>query len=139
MDLFALYLAGVAGGALGALTDVTVTQAAAVSALARANPALGFRGLYRRGMEVGYDHMGSLVNTLVLAYSAGALPLFLLLHRDPTPWRFLLNTEPFAAEILSMLLGSMGLLLAVPFTTLVAAWFFQGGRGEGEEAHHHHV
>ncbi len=139
VDLLALYLAGVAVGALGALTDVTVTQAAAVSALARANPALGFRGLYRRGMEVGYDHMGSLVNTLVLAYSAGALPLFLLLHRDPTPWRFLLNTEPFAAEILSMLLGSMGLLLAVPFTTLVAAWFFQGGRGEGEEAHHHHV
>ncbi|MFN3178728.1 MAG: YibE/F family protein [Thermus sp.] len=137
VDLLSLFLAGVVVGALGALTDVSVTQAAVVQALAHANPRFGLGELYRRGMEVGYDHMGSLVNTLVLAYAAGSLPLFLLLTKDPTPLRFLLNTEPFAAEIASMVLGSLGLLLAVPLTTLVAAWFFQGGRGGPPEGHGH--
>lgn len=137
VDLVSLFLAGVVVGALGALTDVTVTQAAVVQALAHANPRFGLRELYRRGMEVGYDHIGSLVNTLVLAYAAGSLPLFLLLTRDPTPLRFLLNTEPFAAEIAAMVLGSLGLLLAVPLTTLVAAWAFRGGKA-GPPEHHGH-
>jgi uncharacterized membrane protein len=138
VDLLSLYLAGVVVGALGALTDVTVTQAAVVQALAHANPRFGLWELYRRGMEVGYDHIGSLVNTLVLAYAAGSLPLFLLLTKDPTPLRFLLNTEPFAAEIAAMVLGSLGLLLAVPLTTLVAAFLFQGGKaGPGEHPHVH--
>jgi uncharacterized membrane protein len=138
VDLLSLYLAGVVVGALGALTDVTVTQAAVVQALAHANPRFGLGELYRRGMEVGYDHIGSLVNTLVLAYAAGSLPLFLLLTKDPTPLRFLLNTEPFAAEIAAMVLGSLGLLLAVPLTTLVAAFLFRGGKaGPGEHPHVH--
>lgn len=138
VDLLSLYLAGVVVGALGALTDVTVTQAAVVQALAHANPRFGLKELYRRGMEVGYDHIGSLVNTLILAYAAGSLPLFLLLTREPTPLRFLLNTEPFAGEITAMLLGSLGLLLAVPLTTLVAAWAFRGGRGGPPAPHHPH-
>jgi uncharacterized membrane protein len=137
VDLLSLFLAGVVVGALGALTDVSVTQAAVVQALSHANPRYGLWELYRRGMEVGYDHIGSLVNTLVLAYAAGSLPLFLLLTKDPTPLRFLLNTEPFASEIAAMVLGSLGLLLAVPLTTLVAAWFFQGGRGEAPEDQGH--
>ncbi|WP_038042873.1 YibE/F family protein [Thermus tengchongensis] len=137
VDLLSLFLAGVVVGTLGALTDVSVTQAAVVQALAHANPRFGLGELYRRGMEVGYDHIGSLVNTLVLAYAAGSLPLFLLLTKDPTPLRFLLNTEPFAAEIASMVLGSLGLLLAVPLTTLMAAWFFRGGRGGPPEGHGH--
>lgn len=138
VDLVSLFLAGVVVGALGALTDVTVTQAAVVQALAHANPHFGLGELYRRGMEVGYDHIGSLVNTLVLAYAAGSLPLFLLLTKDPTPLRFLLNTEPFAAEIAAMVLGSLGLLLAVPLTTLVAAWAFRGGKGGPPEHGHTH-
>ncbi|WP_234553338.1 YibE/F family protein [Thermus caliditerrae] len=137
VDLLSLFLAGVVVGTLGALTDVSVTQAAVVQALSHANPRFGLGELYRRGMEVGYDHIGSLVNTLVLAYAAGSLPLFLLLTKDPTPLRFLLNTEPFAAEIASMVLGSLGLLLAVPLTTLVAAWAFQGGKGGPGEGHGH--
>jgi uncharacterized membrane protein len=88
-------------------------------------------------MRVGYDHIGSLVNTLVFAYASGSLPLFLLLTQDPTPLRFLLNTEPFAAEVVAMLLGSLGLLLAVPFTTLLASSLLQGGRGGEGDLHLH--
>lgn len=137
VDLLSLWLAGVAVGTLGALTDVAVTQAAVVQALAHANPGFGLGELYRRAMRVGYDHIGSLVNTLVFAYASGSLPLFLLLTQDPTPLRFLLNTEPFAAEVVAMLLGSLGLLLAVPFTTLLASSLLQGGRGGEGDLHLH--
>lgn len=135
LDLVALYLAGVVVGALGALNDVTVTQASVVQALAQANNRYSLRELYRRGMEVGFDHIGSLVNTLVLAYSAGSLPLMLLIHQNnQIPLPFLLNWEPFSAELVSMMVGSLGLVLAVPFTTLLAAWFFHGGGGRNVAA-----
>lgn len=126
LDLVSLYLAGVVVGALGALNDVTVTQAAVVQALVQANPRYSIRELYQRGMAVGFDHIGSLVNTLILAYAAGALPLLLLIHQSDTPLLMLLNQEPFAAEIVSMLVGSLALVLAVPLTTLMAAWLLRG-------------
>lgn len=126
LDLISLYLAGVVVGALGALNDVTVTQAAVVQALVQANPRYGLRELYSRGMAVGFDHIGSLVNTLVLAYAAGSLPLLLLVSRSDVPLAILLNNETFAAEIVTMLVGSLALVLAVPLTTLVAAWLLRG-------------
>lgn len=121
-----MYLAGVVVGALGALNDVTVTQAAVVQALVQANPRYGVRELYSRGMAVGFDHIGSLVNTLVLAYAAGSLPLLLLIGQSDVPLAILLNNETFAAEIVTMLVGSLALVLAVPLTTLVAAWLLRG-------------
>ncbi|MCS7058208.1 MAG: YibE/F family protein [Meiothermus sp.] len=126
LDLVALYLAGVVVGALGALNDVTVTQAAVVQALVQANPRYRVRELYNRGMSVGFDHIGSLVNTLVLAYAAGSLPLLLLISKSDVPLVFLVNNETFAAEVVTMLVGSLALVLAVPLTTLVAAWLLRG-------------
>ncbi|MDX2005669.1 MAG: YibE/F family protein [Meiothermus sp.] len=126
LDLVALYLAGVVVGALGALNDVTVTQASVVQALVQANPRYTIRELYQRGMTVGFDHIGSLVNTLILAYAAGTLPLLLLIHKSDVPLWQLLNNETFAAEIVAMLIGSLALVLAVPLTTLIAAWLLRG-------------
>ncbi|MFN3392394.1 MAG: YibE/F family protein [Meiothermus ruber] len=126
LDLVSLYLAGVVVGALGALNDVTVTQAAVVQALLQVNPRYSVRELYTRGMAVGFDHIGSLVNTLILAYAAGALPLLLLINQSDVPLALLLNNETFAAEIVTMLVGSLALVLAVPLTTLVAAWLLRG-------------
>ncbi|MDT7920965.1 MAG: YibE/F family protein [Meiothermus sp.] len=126
LDLVSLYLAGVVVGALGALNDVTVTQAAVVQALVQANPRYSVRELYTRGMSVGFDHIGSLVNTLILAYAAGSLPLLLLFSQSDVPLALLLNNETFAAEIVTMLVGSLALVLAVPLTTLVAAWLVRG-------------
>lgn len=128
LDLVSLYLASVVVGALGALNDVTVTQASVVQALIQANPRLTVRELYNRGMSVGFDHIGSLVNTLILAYAAGALPLLLLVHLSDVPLLILLNQEAFSGEVVSMLLGSLSLVLAVPLTTLIAAWLLRGGK-----------
>ncbi len=128
LDPLGVYLVGIVVGTVGALNDVTVTQAAVVQALAHENPGHSTRELYRRAMEVGFDHIGSLVNVLVLLYAASSLPLLLLLDRDPTPLWVKLSGEGFASDITSILVSSICLLLAVPLTTFVAAQFFRGGR-----------
>lgn len=136
-----LLLAALLIGALGALTDITIVQASVVRELAHLEPQLGLAQLYRRGMNVGLDHVGSLVNTLVLAYTGAALPLMVLLTSGEVGLRRALNLELVAAEVVHTLVGSIGLILAVPLTTVLAAFLFRGDRlplREGELAHHHH-
>ena len=128
LDPLGLYLIGIVIGTVGALNDVTVTQAAVVQALAHENPGHGLSELFRRAMAVGFDHIGSLINVLVLLYAASSLPLLLLLDRDPAPLWVKLSGEGFASEVTSILISSVCLLFAVPLTTLIAARFFQGGQ-----------
>lgn len=142
VNMRGLLLAGMLIGALGALTDVTIVQASVVRELAHTNPDMSARDLYRHGMNVGNDHIGSLVNTLVLAYAGTALPLLMLLHINGAGLLQTLNMEMVATEIVHTLVGSLGLILGVPLTTLIAALLFRGDRlkiQEGElHAHHHH-
>ena len=137
-----LFLAGVLIGALGALTDITIVQASVVRELAHTDPKLGLGALYARGMNVGRDHVGSLVNTLVLAYAGAGLSLFVLLHVYDVTMARAFNLELVAGEVVHTLVGSIGLILAVPITTLLAAWWFRGDRlplaaGELQHGHHH--
>ncbi len=148
-----LLLAALLIGALGALTDITIVQAAVVRELSHANPEFTLRDLYTRGMRVGLDHIGSLVNTLVLAYTGAGLSLFLLLAVNDIPLARALNLELVAAEIVHTLVGSTGLVLAVPLTTVVAGFMFRGdalplserergqahGHGHGHGHGHEHV
>ena len=141
VNLKGLLLAGLLIGALGALTDITIVQASVVRELAHVNPDFGLGELYRRAMNVGLDHIGSLVNTLVLAYTGAALPLFILLSLNEVPAQRALNLELVASEVVHTLVGSIGLVLAVPFTTFVAALMFRGdtlpiAAGELEHGHH---
>jgi uncharacterized membrane protein len=135
IDLLALYMASVVVGVLGALNDVTVTQASVVEQIARVNPRYGLWELYRRAMAVGFDHIGSLINTLVLAHLSTALLLMMRLHQEVrfTPLSFKLNTESYSAELVSILISCTALILAVPFTTLLAARLFHGGGGRNVE------
>ena len=142
VNLKGLLLAGLLVGALGALTDITIVQASVVRELAHVNPAFGLRELYTRAMNVGLDHIGSLVNTLVLAYSGAALPLMVLLHLNQFSIARSLNLELVASEIVHTIVGSIGLILAVPFTTFIAALMFRGDKlplkeGELEHGHSH--
>ena len=142
VDLEGLLLAGLLIGALGALTDVTIVQASVVRELSHVNPKFGLRDLYRRAMNVGLDHIGSLVDTLVLAYTGAALPLLVLLTLNDFGLRRALNFEFVAAEVVTTVVGSIGLVLAVPLTTLIAALMFRGDklalkRGELELGHGH--
>lgn len=72
-------------------------------------------------MNVGQDHIASMVNTLILVYTGAALPLFLLFINNPKPFHQIINFEPVAEEIVRTLVGSIGLILAVPITTFFAS------------------
>jgi uncharacterized membrane protein len=118
-----LLLAGILIGALGVLDDITISQASAVFELAAANPTFGVRELYRRAMNIGQDHIASTVNTLVLAYVGASLPLLLLFAIFPQPFGQTINREFVAEEAVRTLVGSLGLVAAVPVTTLLACLF----------------
>ncbi len=122
LSLSGLVLAGIVVGALGVLDDVTVSQASVVLALRRADPAAGFRRLFASALTVGRDHLSATVNTLVLAYVGAALPVLLVFEAQGTGFGDALNRESVAEEVVAMLVGSIGLVLAVPVTTALAAW-----------------
>lgn len=121
LSLEGLVLAGMLIGALGVLDDVTVTQASTVLALRRAAPAQGFARLFRSALSVGRDHLGATVNTLVLAYVGAALPILLIFANQQTSFGTALNRESVAEEVIAMCVGSIGLVVAVPLTTALAA------------------
>ena len=135
-----LVLAGLVVGALGVLDDLTVSQASTVLALRRANPAQSMRTLFREALAVGRDHLSATVNTLVLAYAGAALPLLLVLEAQDTTFGEAINSELIATQIVAMLVGSIGLMLAVPLTTGLAAWLarFIPDRLLPDAAHAHH-
>ena len=121
IDARGLLLGGIIIGALGVLDDVTATQASAVFELRRANPLLGAGELFARGLNVGRDHIASTVNTLVLAYAGAALPLIVILSVQPEPLGLLISRDLIATEIVRTLVGSIGIVAAVPITTGIAA------------------
>lgn len=121
LDTRGLLLAGVVIGALGILDDVTVTQTSAVWELRRANPSLGWHALYTAGLRIGRDHVASAVNTLVMAYAGAALPLLLYSSISGVGFGSIVTSQNLAEEIVRALVGSIGLIAAVPITTALAA------------------
>lgn len=119
-----ILLGGIIIGTLGALNDVTTTQVATIFALFKANPEQKFTHLVTHGMQVGREHIVSIVNTLVLAYAGVSIPVFIFLFVNPNhlPWWVMLNSQEFGEEIVRTVAGSMGLMLSVPIATLLAAW-----------------
>lgn len=143
LDLAGLLLGGIIIGILGVLDDISITQASVVQELKGANKSFGFSELYVRASRVGKYHLGSIVNTLALAYVGVSLPLILLYAKTESEIGMILNQEVVAGELLRIIVGSIGLILAVPATTAVAAWYFQNRAvDETEEithcGHSHH-
>lgn len=122
IDLAGLVLGGVVIGALGAIDDMTVTQASAVWELRVANPAMQAAALARSGMRIGRDHVASTVNTLFLAYAGASMPLLILFVLSRQSLVTVANAEVVATEIVRTLVGSIGLVVSVPITTWLAAY-----------------
>ncbi len=121
LDVRGLLLAGIVVGALGILDDVTVTQVAAVYEIRLADPAMPTAALYRAGLRVGRDHVASLVNTLLLAYAGASLPLLVIFTTSGEGLVGTLTNGVVAEEVVRTLVGSIGLVAAVPLTTALAA------------------
>jgi uncharacterized membrane protein len=120
-DLHGLLLAAFIFGALGVLDDVTVTQAAAVEELAERG-GLGGARLFLSAMNIGRSHVAATVNTLFLAYVGASLPLLVLFALSEQPPALVLNGEIVAVEIVRTMVGSLGIVAAVPLTTAIAVW-----------------
>lgn len=124
LDMKGLLLSAIVVGTLGVLDDITVSQAAIADELSKVGNFKKVSELYSRTMVIGTDHITSMVNTLVLAYAGAALPLLLMFVDNPQPLITILNNEMIAEEIVRTLIGSIGLIVAVPITTYIAArWF----------------
>jgi uncharacterized membrane protein len=146
INLRGLLLGGMIIGALGVLDDLVTTQASAVFELRHANPNFGFRLLYNSAMRIGQDHVAATVNTLVLAYAGASLPMLLLFSLARGDYGSLVNYALVAEEIVRTLVGSLGLIAAVPLTTVIAILFAQRSESLGRweqvlgpegDGHHH--
>ena len=121
VSLQGMVLCGIILAGLGVLNDVTVTQASAVWELRAARPDLGWRQLFVRGMRIGRDHIASTVYTIAFAYVGAALPTLMVLSLYGSTLGVTLTSSEIAEEVVRTLVGSIGLVLAVPLTTLIAA------------------
>ncbi len=121
LDFTGLLLGAIIIGVLGMLDDVAITQAAVVSELYDSNKNISRVEVYKRAMRIGREHFSSLVNTLVLAYTGTALPLLLLITHSEMGFNMIINMEIFATEIVRTIVGSIGLVLAVPIVTVIAS------------------
>jgi len=122
-----LLLAAFSLGALGILDDVVLTQMSAVEQLKRTNPHLHPVRIYKRAMRIGIDHIASMINTLFLAYAGSAFFLLFLIQNKQPPFNNFfetINNELVATEIIRSLVGSVGLILAIPIATYIASFYY---------------
>jgi uncharacterized membrane protein len=134
IDFQGLLLAGIVIGTLGVLDDITVTQVSAVWELHAADPTMSATRLYAAGVRIGRDHIASTVNTLLLAYAGASLPLLLLFVEANQGVGATITSETVAMEIVRTLVGSIGLVAAVPVTTYLATVVASGERPELRDA-----
>jgi uncharacterized membrane protein len=121
ISMVGLLFASIMIGLLGVLYDIAIGQAVAVEELYLAGTYTRAQ-VYTRAMRIGREHIGALVNTLAIAYVGTALPLILLFKETTADIGFIINSELFATEIVRILMGSIGLVLAVPITTAIATY-----------------
>ncbi|MBI5126777.1 MAG: YibE/F family protein [Candidatus Taylorbacteria bacterium] len=120
LNFTGLLFGGIMIGLLGVLYDVAIGQAVSVEELHALGPHISRTKIYRRALRMGREHIGALVNTLAIAYVGASLPLLLLFFASNAPVALTLNKEIFSTEIVRTLVGSIGLVLAVPITTYIS-------------------
>ncbi len=140
IDFVGLLFGGIMIGLLGVLYDVAIGQAISVEELRAAGPHLSKSHILKRALRIGKEHTGALVNTLAIAYVGASLPLLLLFYGSTTiSLTEIVNREVFATEIIRILIGSIGLVIAVPITTLISVFMLvREGEPVKVTGHTHH-
>ena len=138
LDLTALLMAAIIVGVLGVLDDIAVTQAAVVTELFSSDRTQSTKVVFQKALRVGREHVGALVNTLVLAYTGAALPVLLYYYLAADNMSMALSSELFATEIVRMIVGSIGLILTVPIVTGLAVYFLKDYESKHSHSHSHH-
>ncbi len=139
IDLTGLLLGGIIVGLLGVLYDAAIGQSVTVEELMRAAPDMPNKKILERALRVGREHIGALVNTIAIAYVGVSLPLLLLFYTSSSPIAVILTREDIMTEIVRTLVGSIGLVLAVPITTIIAIYMLKGRLPQHESGTHNHT
>lgn len=127
LDLTALIFAAIIVGAVGAIMDVAMDIASSLNELSETVPDITAKKLIKSGFNIGRDIMGTMANTLVLAYIGSSLCCVILLYAYSSSLLDLFNMEMIAMELLQALAGSIGMLLSIPLTTFISAYVYLGG------------
>jgi uncharacterized membrane protein len=136
IDMRGLLFGGILIGLLGVLYDIAIGQAVSVEELKRAAPHSDSGHIYKRAVRIGKEHIGALVNTLAIAYVGVSLPLLLLYYTTASSFEVTINNSLFSTEIIRTLIGSIGLVLAVPITTFLSVLIIHPRKNE-EGVHYH--
>ena len=121
LKISGLLVCGVLISALGAVMDVALGIASAVWEIHEQNPALTARQLFRSGMHIGQDAMGTMANTLILAFAGSSLNMLILVQTYEIPFLQLINTDYICIEVIQSIAGAMGILLTVPIVAFISA------------------
>ncbi len=132
LSMKGLLLAAIIVGSIGAVLDVAISISSSMAELFLYDPGISGRRLWQGGISVGKEILGSMINTLLLAYLGSSLPFAVLIALEGIDLLSLLNDPHIAQEILRSLAGTMGLLLTIPLTALAAVWWL-GRRRKGSE------
>lgn len=124
-----LLFAGILISSLGAVMDVGLSIASTIVEIHDANPNLNRKELFRRGMNVGKDMMGTMANTLILAFAGGSLSELMLDYTYDLPYLQLINSYTIGIEVMQSVAGSIGIILTVPLVSLFAAVLVKGNDG----------
>jgi uncharacterized membrane protein len=124
INLKAILFAGIIIGAMGAIMDVAMSISSALWEVKEKAPAISFEALFRSGLTIGRDIMGSMANTLILAYIGTSLSVVLILSVYSDSLSSLFNTEMIVVEILQALAGSFGILFAMPLTAFFCSTIY---------------
>lgn len=119
-----LLLAGIIIGSLGAIMDIGMSIASSMAEIHKQAPQLAARELWQAGLNIGRDVMGTMVNTLILAYAGTSLPLLMLFRAYEMPAMRILNMDLVVSEVVRSLAGSIGLICCIPLTALIAAFIY---------------
>ena len=117
-----LYICGILIASEGAVMDIAMSISSAVAELHSVNPSLTPAQLFRSGMNIGRDAMGTMANTLVLAFAGTSLNMMIFIYAYDVSYIQLLNTDFVAIEVIRSLAGSIGIILTVPVVAAVSAW-----------------
>lgn len=131
-----LLFSGIILGSLGAVMDVGMSIASSIDEIYKANKDISMKALFNSGMNVGKDIMGTMINTLILAYAGTSIPLLLVFMAYETSLTKVFNLDVIATEIVRSLSGSIGLILTIPITALIASFLLKKStnrKDKGEE------
>jgi len=124
IDPSGLFISGVLIASLGAVMDTAMSITSALEEIKLANPEITDKQLFKSGMNVGRDVMGTMSNTLILAFTGTALNLVMLLYADNTPLNQIINNDFIGIELIRSVAGSLGIVLTVPAVAFIGAKIF---------------